>query len=157
MIAALLPLLGIHSAFIMGFTSHPQAAFARPTEATHQWLSPSLRRGDEVIYMSGPNGVYIYRRHPALKLAGFLLVQENVVTAGPAIGPNHDLYVVNFNSSTEASVVDEITAPRGAFGSFGSLRKRITETPSQLAPTARYTSSDSRVRSSNTRHRAGPR
>jgi hypothetical protein len=84
-----------------------QSALQSPRETLPQWVSPSVRRGDEVIYMSGPDGLYVYRRHPAFELVAFVLLGQNVTTAGPALGPNGDLYIVNFGNSPSASVVDE--------------------------------------------------
>ncbi len=72
-----------------------------------QWLSPGLRRGDEVLYIASTGGVYVYRRHPALELAGFVFVQDGVNLVGPALGPNNDLYVINNGQSFGAGVVEE--------------------------------------------------
>jgi hypothetical protein len=72
-----------------------------------QWLSPGLRRGDEVLYIASTGGVYVYRRHPALELAGFVFVQDGANLVGPALGPNNDLYVINNGQSFGAGVVEE--------------------------------------------------
>ncbi len=96
MLAALFPFLGTQAALIAPRPAAPQ-----------QWISPGLRRGDEVIYISGPDGVYIYRRHPAFELAGFLFVDQNVETAGPALDAHQNLYVVDFSTGSGASFINE--------------------------------------------------
>jgi hypothetical protein len=84
-----------------------RAAAAAAQTAPAQWVSPALRRGDEVIYMSGPDGVYIYRRRPAFELAGFLFVDDQVTTAGPVLDGQQNLYVVDFKDAPSDSVIDE--------------------------------------------------
>jgi hypothetical protein len=90
-------------------------AAARPGAAPQTWPSTQVQPSDELIYLTGPNGVYIYRRRPPFELVGFILVEAGDTIAGPALDAAQNVYVVNTNVTAQASEVDEYSRTRHGF------------------------------------------
>jgi hypothetical protein len=70
------------------------------------WISPVATANRELLYLAGPDGVYIYARAQPLRLVGFIYLGAGVVANGLDLGPNGDVYVLDYTDN----FVDEYRA-----------------------------------------------